>query len=166
MTFRCSDKCIGKIAAESRLLREKACYESAKKDKDSIGMERAMNKMKITQRYLDLMEEWPPAIKLAIRPALDVSRIRSASKKAAIKAQIERVMETGIDPISGNPLKPSGVTEKIILYLIAKHDHKPFVEKKQFCLSPKAVSALKYAIVVCKQNPSAAKFLESLLAVA
>lgn len=94
-----------------------------------------------------------------------VSRIKPATKKEAIKKQIERVMETGIDPISGEPLKYTGVTEKIIRYLISKHDHKPFIVEKSFHLNPEAVSAIKYAIVVCKHNPSAVKFLQSLLVI-
>jgi hypothetical protein len=165
MTFKCSDKCIGKIAAKARLNREEACRDSAIKDKNLRAARRAQNKMNNTQKYLDLMNEWPTAIDLAIGPALLIKNIKAAPKQAAIKTQVERVMETRIDPFSGKQLGPFGVTERIIRYLIAKHDHKPFVQEKRFALNQNAINSLKYAIAVCRENPSAVKFLKSLLEV-
>lgn len=165
MTFKCSDKCIGKVAAKARLNREEACYDAAMKDKNKQAAKRAQEKMKKTQKYLDLMNEWPPAIDLAIKSALIIKDIKDATKQTAIKTQVERVMETRICPITGEPLGVNGVTERIIRYLIAKHDHKPFLQEKRFRLTPTAVNSIKYAMTVCRENPGAKKFLESLLVI-
>lgn len=165
MTFKCSDKCIGKVAAKGRLNREEACYDAAIKDKNERAAKRAKKKMKITQKYLDLMEEWPPAMDLAIKPALIIAGIKDNTKQTTIKTQVKRVMETRICPISGEPLGAHGVTERIIRYLIAKYDHKPFLQEKRFRLTPAAINSIKYAIVLCREKPDAKKFLESLLVV-
>ena len=165
MTFKCSDKCIGKIAAKARLNREEACRDSAIKDKNPQAAKRAQNKMNNTQKYLDLMNEWPPAIDLAIGPALLIKNIKDVSKQDAIKMQVERVMETRIDPFNGRRLGSTGVTQRIIRYLVAKHDHRPFAQEKRFTLNSNAINSIKYAIAVCRENPSAVKFLKSLLEV-
>lgn len=162
--FKCGDKCAGVLAAEARLVREKTCYATAKKDGDQKTMKRAAMKIKDTQDYIKIMNAWPPSINLAIRPALIVARMRPEPKREAIKKEIEAVMETGINPIDGGPL-PLGVTEVIIRYLVSKHDKTPFVREKRFALTQDTIKLLQYIKTVCKQHPKAEKFVSSLMAV-
>jgi len=160
--FKCSDKCAGVLAAEARLVREKTCYATAQKDGDQKTMKRAAMKIKDTQDYIKIMGEWPPAINLAIQPALTVARMRPAAKREAIKKEIDNVMETGINPIDGNPLIV-GVTELIIRYLVARYDKTPFIREKRFMLTSDAVKILTYLKAVCKHNPKAERFVSFLM---
>jgi hypothetical protein len=163
--FKVSEKCTTILAAEAKLTREKVCYRNAVKDKDVKGMERAKRKMDDTVDYMKLIEEWPPAEYLAIGPAVCVARIKSASKKEAIKTKIQRVIDTGIDPLTGEKLDRHGVTGIIIQYLIAKHDNKPFARPKTFLLTHENINAIKYAVTVCRENPLVVAFLQSLMKV-
>lgn len=163
--FKCGDKCIGHLAADARLVRERTCLENAIKEKDLRGAKRAAQKIKETRAYIALMEEWPMATNLAIKPAILVDSLRPDAKRAAIMSQIQRVYETGINPINGKPLGAYGLTGIIIKYLIAKHDGKSLVREKRFFLTRDAINAIKYAVVACRGNPKATKFLSSLLEV-
>ena len=160
--FKCGDKCAGVLAAEARLVREKTCYATAQRDGDQKTMKKAAMKIKDTQDYIKIMGEWPPAINLAIRPALIVARMRPETKREAIKKEIEAVMETGINPIDGALLRV-GVTEVIINYLVSKHDKTAFVREKRFMLTRDTMKILSYLKAVCKQNPKAEKFVSSLM---
>ncbi len=162
--FKCGDKCTGRLAAEAKLVREKVCYENAKKENGCRVMKIATRKIKDTTDYIKIMEEWPTAVDLAIAPALTVARIHNKKKRDAIMKQIEAVFETDINPIDGGPLT-KGVTLVIIQYLIAKHDGTPFVREKRFALTQDTFKLLQYIKTVCKQHPKAEKFVTSLMAV-
>lgn len=164
--FKCGDKCTGILAAHARLVREKVCYENAKKEKDERVMKATILKIHDTEDYIKIMDEWPPAVNLAIKPALMVARIRSDEKRAAIMRQVQRAQETGINPMNGAPLGICGVTGIIIRYLIAKHDKKPFVREKRFLLTRENIDILKYLMSICQDNAKAACFLQSLMGVA
>jgi hypothetical protein len=161
--FKMSEKCAGIFAAKAKLNREEACYAAAKKDKDIIGMGRAKRKLAETIDYMKLIGEWPAAEYLAIGPAVRISRIKSIPKKEAIEAKVQRVIDTGIDPLTGEKLDHHGVTGIIIAYLIAKHDNKPFARPKTFLLTDENIKAIKYAMTVCRENPRVVEFLHSLM---
>lgn len=163
MTFKCSDKCTGILAAEARLLREKTCYQTAQRNNDVRNAERAKRKMKSTEDYIKLVEEWPTAGQIAIENALRIAHIKQDMKKTAIKIQIQRAIETGISPIDGEPIGKTGITRNMIKYLIAKHDNKQFIQEKRFMLTQNAQRSIQYAITKCRENESVVKFLESLL---
>lgn len=105
------------------------------------------------------------AANLAIKPAILVDGLRPDAKRIAIMSQVQKVYETGINPVNGKPLGVYGLTGIIIKYLIAKHDGKSLVREKRFFLTKDAINAIKYAIAVCRDNPKANKFLNSLLEV-
>lgn len=161
--FKCGEKCTGILAADARLVREKVCYATSKKDGDLIGMKRAAAKVRDTESYIKIMEEWPPAVNLAIGPALMVDRLKPVTKRTAVMKQIERVQETAINPMTGKPIGACGVTGTIIEYLIAKHDGRTFARNKQFVLTKDNINAIKYAITVSRENQKAVKFFSSLL---
>jgi|GEM_PF-3928788 len=163
--FKMSEKCTGIFAAKAKLNREEACYATAEKDKDLKGMERAKRKLEATTDYMKLIDEWPLAEDLAIGPAMCIARIKSAPKKKAIKAKIQRVISTGIDPTTGEKLNSHGVTGIIIAYLIARHDNKPFARPKTFLLTHENINSIKYAMTVCRENPRVVAFLQSLMKV-
>jgi hypothetical protein len=161
--FKCGDKCTGILAAEARLVREKVCYATAIKEKDTRSAESAAQKVKTTTAYIALMNEWPSAVSIAIGPAMLINDIKQPDKRATIMRQVQQVQETGINPITGDSIGLCGVTGAIIKYLIAKYDGKPFVQEKRFKLNKSNVAAIKYAIVCSRENPKAVKFLQSLL---
>ena len=164
--FKCGDKCTGIHAAEARLVREKICYDNAKKENDCRGMKTAAQKVRDTQMYIKLMSDWPPAVNLAIKPALRVAKLQPPERMGAIMNQIQRVQETGINPINGLPLGVMGVTGTIIEYLIAKHDKKPFIRTKHISLTRDNLNAITYLMKLCGSNQKAAQFLRSLVATA
>jgi len=161
--FKCGEKCTGILAADARLVREKVCYREAAKEKDQRGMQRAAAKIKDTQKYIKLMEDWPIAVNLAIGPALLIANIKSPKIQGAIKKQVEQVHDTGINPRTGQKLDVCGVTGPVIEYLIAKCNHRPFILSKWIRLTPDNINAIKYALVVCKENQNTIRFLKSLL---
>lgn len=161
--FKCGDKCTGVLAAEARLVREKICYENAKKENDVRTMKNVAEKMRDTKEYIKIMGEWPLAVNLAINPALRVSRLSPPERRAAIMRQVERVQETGINPLNGNPLGGRGITGIIIEYLIAKHDRKPFATERRFLLTKDRIDILNALLRDCDKKPKSAKFLKSLL---
>lgn len=163
--FKCGEKCTGALAAEARRTREKVCLQTAEKEHDSYMIKKAKAKIKETNAYMELMEEWPMAANLAIKPAILIDGLRPKTKRAAIMSQVQRVYETGINPINGKPLGVYGLTGIIIKYLIAKHDGKQLIREKRFFLTKDAINAIKYAVAVCRDNPKATKFLSSLLEV-
>jgi len=164
--FKCGDKCTGKFAAEARLVREKICYENAKKENDQRGMKSAARKVQNTKDYIKIMEEWPPSVNLAIGPALMIGKIRLPEKQAAIMRHVQRAQETGINPMNGLSLGPQGVTGTIIRYLIAKHDRKPFILEKRILLTKDTINAINYLMGTCQGNAKATNFLRSLVATA
>ena len=160
--FKCGEKCTGILAAEARRTREKVCLATAIKENDAIGAKRAARKVKNTDDYIKIMEEWPPAVNLAIGPALMVARIRSPEKQAAIMRHVQRAQDSGVNPMNGLPLGPSGVTGVIIKYLIAKHDRKPFAPEKRIVLSRDNINIINFLMGTCQGNQKATNFLKSL----
>jgi len=164
--FKCGEKCTGILAADARLVREKICHENAKKEKDERMTKVTARKVQNTKAYIKLMEEWPPAVNLAIGPALMVARIRSPEKQAAIMRHVQRAQDSGVNPMNGLPLGPTGVTGVIIKYLIAKHDRKPFAPEKRITLSKDNINIINFLMGTCQGNQKATNFLKSLMVTA
>lgn len=163
--FKVSEKCTGIFAAKAKLNREEACYASAVKENDVKGKERAKCKMDKTNKYISLLTEWNTAEHIAIEPAVRIANIKDPKKRETIKTQVQRVYETGINPITGERIGEDEITRPIIEYLIAKYDHKPYIPCKWIRLTPERIGIIKHLLDMCDDDASA-DFLGSLLAVA
>jgi len=161
--FKVVDKCTLIHAAKAKRNREETCVDMLLKENDLIGVARAKDKLEKTNKYIALIEEWKLAENIAIYPAMLIADITDPQKRDAIKLQLHRVYETGTDPRTGKKLKHGQITRQIIAYLIAKYDHKQFTPCKWIRLTPDRIKAIKYALVVCKENPHAVEFLSYLL---
>ena len=160
--FKCSDKCTGIRAAEARLVRENICYDNALKEKDYRTMKNVSVKIQNTKDYIKFMEEWTPAANLAIKPAVRVYRLKPFDKRVFVMTQIQRVQETGINPINGRSLGRYGVTGVIIEYLISRYDRRWFAQYKRFLLTKERVDIIKSLISTC-DDPKTIKFLKFLM---
>jgi hypothetical protein len=161
--FKVKDKCTLIYAAKAKRNREETCVAMLLKEKDLIGAARAKEKLEKTNKYIALIEEWELAANIAIYPAMLVADIEDLQKKDTIKTQLQQVYETGTDPRTGKKLKDGEITRQVIAYLIAKYDGKQYTPCKWIRLTPERVNAIKYALVVCKENQNAVKFFQYLL---